>query len=349
MLPLLISAVPHVHTYGSPATYEWETLSSLPTTRQEHSVAKIGNKVYVIGGTTTNESATTVAYSAAFGIRTVRDVSVYDTQSNSWTEAAPMPISVNHGNAATVNGKIYVLSGLSGANLTTWNAIPESYVYDPTANIWTEIAPMPRGTARGACAVGVHGPVIYLAGGLTQLELKPDGLQPSVAYVTSFNTETGRWHTEFPPIPGARDHFSGAVFNGVFYVTGGRQDSQFNTRNNTWALDLANTTAWVDKAPMPTARGGHATTSIGRYIFTFGGEGNPDAANGVFDNTEVFDTALNTWLIGPAMTVPRHGTNAVAIGKRVYIPGGGIHVSTDPTNTMTAFQPDDRRHLVGAV
>jgi N-acetylneuraminic acid mutarotase len=337
-LPLLTSALPHVHSPAPPSSYEWKTLPSLPTTRQEHSVATIGNKVYVIGGTTANESTTTVAYSPTFGIRTVRDVLVFDTQSHKWSEAAPMPISVNHGNAATVDGKIYILGGLSGANITSWNAIPDSYVYDPKTDTWTEIAPMPPGSARGACAVGVHGSTVYLAAGMTRLELKEDGLAPSVAQVTSFNTKTGEWHTDFPPLPGARDHFGGAVFNDTFYISGGRQDGAENTRNNTWALDLSNPTAWVDKAPMPTARGGHATTSIEGYMYTFGGEGNPNAESGVFDNTEVYDMMRDTWVIGPAMTVPRHGTGAVAVKGRIYIPGGGLRIATDATDVMTAFE-----------
>jgi len=246
---------------------------------------------------------------------------------------------MNHGNVATVGGKIYLLGGLSGTNMSLWDGLRNSYVYDPNLDTWTEIAPLPEGTARGGAAVGVHGTTIFLAGGLSKLELTGSFEQASVNTVSSYDTVTNTWNSALPPLPGARDHVAGAIIGNTFYVTGGREQGQFNVRNNTWALDLSSPSSWVEKAPLPTARGGLASVSVGRYLFTFGGEGNPNDEYGVFHNTEVYDTVQDSWWIGPPMSLPRHGTNAVAIGRDIFIPGGGILIAAGPVNANTVYRP----------
>ena len=335
------SVLPENGQYVEPASYEWASLPPIPASRQEQSVATFDDKVYIMGGITSNISFTPETNPALLStLRTVSDTQAYDCKTQTWSYAAPMPMSVNHGNAATVDGKIYILGGLSGQNLSVWGAIPNSYSYDPTTDTWIGLPPMPVGTSRGGCAVGVHGSTIYLAGGLTMLDLGPDAIQDSVALVSSFDTKTGVWDTSLPPIPGPRDHVGGGIVGNTFYVTGGRDHGQFNTRNNTWALDIFNPIAWANKSPMPHGRGGLASAVVGdRYIFTFGGEGNPSTANSVWNNTEIYDTVTDNWMIGPAMSVPRHGTNAVAIGEDIYVPGGGVLLSAGPVNDMTVFKP----------
>lgn len=176
---------------------------------------------------------------------------------------------------------------------------------------------------------------------MTTLQLWEGGLQGSVSTVTSYNTATDTWTTTYAPLPGPRDHVAGAVLGKKFYVTGGRDHDQFNWKNNTWALDLSDVSAgWVEKANMPTARGGLASARIGKYLFTFGGEGNPnDPVNMVFDNVEVYDATKDDWRkLGP-MRVPRHGTGAVAVEGKIYVPGGGVKISASPTDAMSMFDP----------
>ncbi|KAK5064998.1 hypothetical protein LTR84_000833 [Exophiala bonariae] len=336
----LNSAAPGATTRISPSDYEWHALPAIPSPRQEQSVVAVGNRVYIIGGITSNFSYTSDTLNEPVELQPVKDVEFYDIEQRSWGSAAPLPVSINHGNVASVGGKIYLLGGLSGANMSTWNNLANSYVYDPSLDTWTEIAPMPEGTARGGAAVGVYGSTIILAGGLTKLDLTGNHDQLSVNFVSSYDTKTNKWSTSFPSLPGARDHVAGAVIGHTFYVTGGRDLGQYNTRNNTWALDLTSPSlSWVEKAPLPTARGGLASVAIRQYLFTFGGEGNTMDPNGVFNNTEVYDTVNDSWLIGPPMSLPRHGTNAVAIGPEIFIPGGGILIAAGPVNASTVYRP----------
>lgn len=335
----LVSATPYSDTRISPSDYEWHNLPDIPAPRQEQSIAALGDRIYIIGGITSNFSYTAATIHEPAELRPVSDVAFYDIKQRTWTSAAPLPVSINHGNVASVGGKLYLLGGLSGTNMSSWNGLPNSYVYDPDLDTWTEIAPLPEGSARGGAAVGVFGSTIFLAGGLSKLELTGSREQATVNTVSSYDTETGTWSSSLPPLPGARDHVAGGVFGHTFYVTGGRDHGQFNVHNNTWALDLISPSSWIDKAPLPTARGGLAGVAVGRYLFTFGGEGNPMDQNGVFSDTEVYDSVKDSWWVGPPMSLPRHGTNAVAIGPDIFIPGGGILIGAGCVNASTVYKP----------
>ncbi|KAH8695310.1 hypothetical protein BGW36DRAFT_382470 [Talaromyces proteolyticus] len=285
--------------------------------RQEHGVAFAGDDVYIIGGVPRVPANPTTVPSLDWA-------DAYSTKDDTWRVIAPIPTPMNHANAVGVNGKIYVLGGMTGDNY--WKAIPDCYEYDPKADVWTTLPSMPADQARGASALGVRGSNIYLGGGVILTNLTTT-FQISVATVTTYNIDIQKWDT-LPDLPEARDHVGGAVIDGTFYVVGGRVNGNYNVRNTTFALDLdrpdSGEARWVEKAPMPTARGGLATSYIDGVIYTFGGEGNPDLIpNGVYNATEAYNVATDTWARLQSMSLPRHGTNAVAIGSCNYSPGGG--------------------------
>ena len=96
--------------------------------RQEHSVTSIENDVYIIGG---------VAYDETSVPATLNRVEYYNTVDQSWHVAAPLPMPLNHGNSATVDGRIYVLGSLMNDELD-WVATNNSYVYQPYNDTWAE-------------------------------------------------------------------------------------------------------------------------------------------------------------------------------------------------------------------
>ncbi|MFF3853870.1 Kelch repeat-containing protein [Micromonospora sp. NPDC002575] len=297
--------------------------------RQEHSVAAIGGDVYVIGG---------IVPATSGGVVTTDRVEVYDTRRGTWRNAAPLPVAMNHPNVAVAGGRIYVLGGLSGG--ASWQALRDSFVYEPRLDRWQPLPPVPAGLERGSAAVGVHGGTIYLAGGMRTLTPGPDGLQDTVATVSAYHAATGRW-TTLPDLPEARDHVAGAIVKGTFYVLGGRDRGQANVRDTVYAMDLqALAGGWTNRAPMPTARGGIAFAAVGDRIYTFGGEGNVvDGVNTVFGQTEAYDTRTDRWQRLAPMPVPRHGTAAVAVGGTIYSPGGGNLGGGAPVATHDAYRP----------
>lgn len=338
---LLVAPAAHAHPGpgtspgGTPPTtgygHGWQPLAPIASgPRQEHSVAALDGRVYVIGGILPN---------AGGGVVTTDKVEVYDPRTDRWSTAAPLPVAMNHPNVAAVGGRLYVVGGLTGG--ASWQALPDSYVYDPRADRWTELPPMPAGAERGSAAVGVRGTKIYLAGGMRTLTPGPGGLQDTVDTVSSYDVVTGRWES-LPSLPEARDHVGGAILGATFYVLGGRDRGQVNVRDSVYALDLR-TRRWTERAPMPTARGGIATAVVGGRIHAFGGEGNhAPGAHGVFPDHEVYDVACDRWQRLAPMPVPRHGTAAVAVDGTIYVPGGGTTSGAGPVAVNDAYRPGAR-------
>ncbi|KAE9578433.1 hypothetical protein CGMCC3_g5602 [Colletotrichum fructicola] len=297
------------------ASETWEVLNPLVGgPRQEHAAVALCEDIYVIAGIEPDASQPT-------GVSTIDSVEKYNVPKDEWSFVAPLPIPMNHANAISTNGKIYVLGGLSGG--AAFRALPNCYEYDPVTNKWTELPSMPEGTERGSSILGAYGDKIIVAGGISLLELGADGLQETVDTVSSYNIKTQEWET-LPNLPEGREHAGGGVVGNSFYVVGGRFRSQTAVRDTVYVLDLK-TLQWSEPARMPTPRGGVSVAILGQRIYTFGGEGNMDPEAGfVFNETEVYDIRGDCWEKLRPMNTPRHGMAAVAFNGSIYTPGGGI-------------------------
>jgi N-acetylneuraminic acid mutarotase len=275
-------------------------------------------------------------------VNTTDIMQLYDIPSNTWSDAPSIPLPMNHANVAVVEGKIYLLGGLSVDAAGAWVGEGRSWAYDPKDNEWTSIASMPNGTERGSAAMGVHGKNIYLAGGMTILDVPGGGYQDSVATVSVYDTKKDTWKVLPQELPEGRDHAGGSVVGSTLYVLGGRNFGSTNNRDTVFSLRLHNPKAtWkTSKSRMPTARGGVSAATVGKKVHIFGGEGNEaEGSHGVFNETEVFDTKTETWKTLQPMKLPRHGTSAIAVKGKIYIPGGGIYENAGPVNTFDVFCP----------
>ncbi|KXT00743.1 hypothetical protein AC579_10224 [Pseudocercospora musae] len=307
-----------------PNVPEWNRMESIGQgMRQEHAtVATDNDKIWILGGTVKDRQGQ---------VQTTDRVEVFSVSSGKWQVAPPLPEPLNHANAASVNNKVYLLGGLSAGD--DWLARDINVMYDPATRQWNKRTPMPKGTARGACAVGVHGNTIYLAGGMTYLNVTQDALTT----VTAYDTTTDRW-TRLPDLPAPRQHVGGAVVGDTFYILGGRTDGQTKIQNSLYALNLRDLkAAWKVLPSMPTARGGLACAAVNQSIYCMGGEGNPNSPQGIFNEVEAFDTRGNSWTVLQQMPTPRHGWQVAAIGDTIYSPGGGLRAGTMPTDIFDSY------------
>ncbi|KAF4992806.1 hypothetical protein FGRMN_6908 [Fusarium graminum] len=318
----------------------WKTLQSIPIApRQEHSAVVLSkDTLAILGGIVPSDDE--------IGAETTAIVQFYNTRTNQWRRfATEAPIKTNHPNVAAVNGKMYLLGGLSTLDNGAWRAFPSSWVYNPDLDEWTELDPLPEGEERGSAAVGVHGSIIYMAGGLSILELTPGGGQGTVDVVSAFDTKTSKW-LDLPEaarkLPEGRDHAGVSVVKNKLYVLGGRIRGQRNVKDTVFILDLDDLEAgWTtSEAKMPTPRGGVLSATVGSTVYIMGGEGNPvNGTKGVYNQVEAFDTETETWEKLGAMKVPRHGGAAVAIKGGIYVPGGGIAEGGAPVDTVDVYWP----------
>jgi hypothetical protein len=127
----------------------WTVLASIPTgTLREHTTVAFGSQVVTLGGVVT-------------GGATSKMVQAYNVTSNKWTRFADLPVPINHGNVAVVDGKIWLLGGLTSTEKAyTWKATTTAAVYDPVINTWTTFEGLSSTIARGASAVGVFDSII---------------------------------------------------------------------------------------------------------------------------------------------------------------------------------------------
>ena len=329
-------------TFSHPTeSRQWHSLAPIPLPRQEHTTVFLApDTLAVLGGIIPTNSTESLP------IITTGLMQFYSIENNTWTTSTPLPSAMNHINAAVVNGLVYVLGGLADSNQSApaWRAVGDSFVYNPSLGRWETLSAIHTSDARGSAAVGVYGSLIVLAGGMTDLELSGARAQNSVDDVSIFDTRKRRW-LDLPRrarrLPEARDHAGGAVVGGKMYVLGGRVQGQQNVRDTVFVLDLEDLGAgWkISRARMPTPRGGVAAGVVGEKVYVFGGEGNKEVESGVFDQVEVYDTVRDCWEDAGRMRLPRHGTYAVGIGKRVYVPGGGVLQSAGLVADFDVFEP----------
>lgn len=292
----------------------WALGPALPLgATQETAVVALDGRIYVVGG-----------FNGTGGI--LAQVQVYDTATCTWSLGPELPIPIHHANVAVVDGTVYVV----GAMVTiSFRAIGNVWAWNPTTDAgWTARTSMPSGTERGSAVVGAIGGRIYVAGGLRG---------SAVAEVSAYDPTGDAWDTNFPALPQPTDHGCGGVIAGKLYVAGGRRGA---IDSITGALyEYMPGGAWATKTAMTTPRGGTACAVVGDRLFVIGGEGNGDAASGVFPQVEAYTATSDVWESLPPMPTPRHGMGAAAWDGRVYVPGGATRAGFGATEVHEVLTP----------
>lgn len=262
---------------------------------QETATVAVGDKIYILGG-----------FDDAGNVITA--VQIFDTTACTYATGPVLPKAVHHINAAVLDGTIFILGAMQTGNFV---AIPDTWSWNPaTETTWTVRTPMPAGTQRGSAVAGAIDGKLYVAGGLRN---------GAVTDVSVYDPIADTW-TAQPALPQSRDHGCGVAFGGKLYVLGGRQ--AVITSLSGVVFEFTPGGAWVERASMPTPRGGTACGVVGDRIIVVGGEGNTSAATGVFPDVEAYSPAGDAWEPLAPMVTPRHGMGAAAVGARLYVPGG---------------------------
>ena len=151
-----------------PETDTWTTRADMPTPRSHMTVSALGGKIYAIGG-----GARIVAGRSGEWLPLLE---VYDTATNRWVRAADLPTPRSVMSSSVVDGRIYVMGGLSRGSassaaelLRTMRTLSVVEVYDPASGRWTRGADL--ATARGWFSTSVVNGKVYVVGGLS---LAPD-------------------------------------------------------------------------------------------------------------------------------------------------------------------------------
>ena len=310
---------------------KWSKIANFPEPSEEILGAAAGGKMYVFAGLAPLWKPKGMVYE-------------YDPATNQWSKKKPMALASHHVAFTSYRDKIYAFGGfvLPQSGPPAWVPINNAWEYDPAADSWRALAPMP--TKRGAAVATAVGNKIYVIGGATtppgssQTSIDQSHPQQVVGTVEIYDPESNTW-SQGSPMPTPRNHAAIGVVNGKIYVIGGRVGAAFiglasdtsvveayDPGSNSWSAPLAR---------MPTARSALAAGVYRGRIYVAGGEFQDPQLMATFRAVEAYDPAANTWSIMPPLPVSRHGLAGGVIGDRFFVIGGDVQSSGTGVNVST--------------
>ncbi|MGH7311596.1 MAG: Kelch repeat-containing protein [Candidatus Rokuibacteriota bacterium] len=148
---------PRGHDFAvfDPRANAWKPLPDLPTQRNHLAAAAVDGKVYVLGG----------RYQGGATAETSDVVEMYDPRTNTWVPRAKMPRPRGGVNGVEALGCIHLFGG-EGNKEHARGMFPDHDVYDPRADRWTRLDPMPM-PVHGVTGLAFFDGLIYLPGGGT--------------------------------------------------------------------------------------------------------------------------------------------------------------------------------------
>jgi hypothetical protein len=286
----------------------WTSRAPLLTARTEVAAVGLDGLIYVAGGYAADGS-------------TLAIVERYNPASDEWTTVARLPEGRNHMGLAALGGRLYAVGGYSGP-ISASTATADVWTYDPVANSWASVAPLP--TPRAAHALAADGEHLYVVG----------GVGPEARTTLAYNPAADRWDA-LAPIPTEREHLAAAVLDGRIYAIAGR-----TTSGN---LDVAEVyliaeNRWQALPPLPTARSGLAAAILDGRLAVVGGEA-IDGSGRTFAELELFDPATAQWAAEAPMPTPRHGLGVVVVDGVLYALGGGPVAGLTVSGANERFVP----------
>jgi N-acetylneuraminic acid mutarotase len=329
LLVLLAGLAMSLATARAQSEGHWVTntkFAPLPEPSEEYWSATANGKFYLFGGTAVG----TGAHRTPLPGRVLE----YDPATDKWTSKKPMPHPADHMSVAEYRGKIYLFGGAGAEKPGALGAgnvqLNDTWEYDPAADSWKALAPMP--TPRSAGAAVAAGGKIYVIGGsgLGPGAPNPPSVEQMLVLGTNeaYDPETNTWETR-RAMPTPRNHPAIGEVGGKIYVIGGRIGGPNVANLISSPTDVVEeydpaTDKWRAMAKMPTPRSGHGWATYQGRIYVAGGEVRDYHMDAIFRDFEAFDPALNQWFRLPPMQIARHGVNVAAFGNRLDMIGGHI-------------------------
>ncbi|HEX6666461.1 MAG TPA: kelch repeat-containing protein [Solirubrobacterales bacterium] len=301
-----------------PGPGQWRFEPEAPRSAVEGSAIAIGPVIYATNGSYPGD---------------LHRVLAYDTRTRKWSEPTQTPIGLNHSQAATYKGDLYLAGGyLDGDEPTN-----EFWKYDPESDEWTELPSMVK--PRGAAGTAVVGDKLYVAGGAPRtFGVTAEGAPYGTFEIYDF--KTGRWSAG-PDMPVPRHHLVAAGLDGKLYVAGGRA-GLLDTNNSVPPIGEFDrydpeTDKWERLPEMPFAAGYMGIAAAAGRIVIAGGENQThweDGGGWTTPSAWAFDPETNHWQRLPDLHIERRGMGAAAADGRVYVLMGSYCPGIKPTGPV---------------
>ncbi|MEF2278521.1 NPCBM/NEW2 domain-containing protein [Deinococcus sp. YIM 134068] len=240
-----------------------------------------------------------------------------------FTAVAPQPHNVSEAQGRMVNGRIYTFGGFDSLK-SCCTPTNRALVYDPAANTWTALAPLPD---RGGTHMGIasDGAFIYIAGGYLANSAwngQVFGARAVWRYSIADNT-----YTRLPDLPVERSAGQLEHLGGRLHYFGGTNLARTQNVGDHYVLDLAaGATSWTTAAPLPNPRHHLGSAVLGGLIYAVGGQYAHDEHSTTQPTLNVYDPQTNTWATrAPLPRARGHISNSTfVLGGRLIVAGGEV-------------------------
>jgi hypothetical protein len=270
----------------------WQACAPMPTPGYGFACAAVGSRVYAIGGVVSEVDSTVPRLA----------VEAYDAAADSWiTGFAPPPAPKWYSGCAVLDGKIYVIGGTDGSDLSRVDR------FDPATNTWDTVAPLPW--PRWALAGCAYAGCIYAIGGFTT------ALGTYRRAVARFTPDSGlgQW-TVVESLWTRRTSPATAIASGKMCAVGGRYYNDLST------FEFYIPPWWQSSRRMHVARSGAAAVGWGKWLCAIGGQGR----YGPLSSVEVvnMESSTDPWQYAAPLSVPRVFCGAAVADSNVVVMGG---------------------------
>ncbi len=235
----------------------WTEFAPLPEPRHHPNLVAQGGRIHAIGGFRAGNGG-------AWNM--IANTTIYDPETDGWTEAAPMPAPYGETVAASLNGQVHVATGRqpTGDGNANWNDhgdVGAHYVYDAAEDRWRTAAPNPN--PRNSAAGTVLNGRLHVVGGRRVNA-------GNNANHETYDPSTDSWQV-LAPMPQAQGGLAAAVANGRLYAFGGEWFADGGgVYPQVWIYD-PQADAWSEGPAMRTPRHGLGGLTIDGRIFAIGG------------------------------------------------------------------------------
>lgn len=293
------------HSQSQDSENEWETIKTdgLPLARHENSFVAVDSNFYLLGG------------------RGIKPISIYNVETNIWTEGAAPNIEIHHFQGVAYNNKVYVIGAMTG-KYPYEKPLANMLVYDPATDTWETGPEIPEERRRGSCGVVIDGDSVYMISGIV------DGHNSThVPWVDRYDFTTKKW-TVLADAPRARDHFQAAIRHGKIYAAGGRTSS-FATKQtfeltvpeiDIYDIESDTWTTLDERRNIPTERAGTTTVLYEDQLLVIGGESSSQQS--AHDHVEALNLSTLEWSKLNSLNRGRHGTQGIIHEGAIYIVAG---------------------------
>jgi N-acetylneuraminic acid mutarotase len=258
-----------------------------------------------------------------------------------WTRAQSMSQRRSYIAAAELGGQVYAAGGMVGE---TGRRLPTFQRFDPEADSWTTLSPLPE-PIRAAEAAAVAGQ-FYVIGG--------DDTDGNGTDVYVYDPAADEWESR-APMPAPRFNHSAVAIGSKIYVLGGFGEGR--EHDDLFVYDTESD-SWREAAPLPRPNhafgavvfrgeiwmiGGRRGEEILREVWVYnpradrwrrgpsmpegmellGAAVDGDEIHAVWEHVyQIYDAETGEWRAGPRSLVTRHGLSVFAVDGSLYTIGG---------------------------